>query len=253
MITMNRIQSLVNGKAWRKLLREVIENGRPVSAAIYDRLTSPDVLAVAATAFALQRVIELSYTKSSLSTRLAGLLASFAREKDGSFAESVSGTAVAVRALAEYQRHPAGSSRQSRVGGGLDDGQQIETAIANGLAWLAEQQSIDTGLVGTDLVDSVICLWQLEGAVGLHGSCLSSSSGTAMQAGVDNSGLRNRHLHEQPGRLRTALIDRLRIAVMSPTADNNDTPRPALFGDGGFGQRMQSRQRRRQQRGAAAA
>lgn len=104
MMTLRRIQRLIRTGDDDALLDAVLSNGRPLPIEARLRLGEPDSIGAAATAFGLQRAVELSACADPVSLEgLDRLLAH--QQKDGGFGNAAT-TAAAVRALDALVRAP---------------------------------------------------------------------------------------------------------------------------------------------------
>ncbi|MFG0329169.1 MAG: hypothetical protein ACF8PN_04650 [Phycisphaerales bacterium] len=165
MVGLNRIERLVSAAHFHQLLDDIVANGRPVGMPVKVRLSDPSGQPAASIGLGLQRAAELTWRLSPAVENLVDRLlesrnassSSAASDpagdpNDGGFG-TVAATAVAVRALFAVRDLPGAARIQGR----------LDAAIDAALWWLALRQEVSSGRIGDD-IDSVIVLWQLQGA-----------------------------------------------------------------------------------------
>jgi hypothetical protein len=179
MLSIAHIARMSESDDWERLIDHILSNGRGDHLAIRLRLSQPHSAGTAATALALQRIVELAYGPAPAAERLARRLVSMqqpdgrfrgmpaahdlalttclhSRDRDGATpAPSGHGAAAAaIRALIEHAR------RRDESGAPADP--VIATAIDRGLHAISAAQRSDGG-IGEDSVEDAIILWQLGG------------------------------------------------------------------------------------------
>lgn len=168
MISLPRVSRLADESAFDTLLDDIIRNGRPLPLSVRMRLSEPDTLPSAAMGLALQRVLELTYRPTPVSTTLLRGLLMCTRE-DGSFG-SISATAVALAALSAFIAQLEALPGGCRGGSGRYIDADLEAALRNSAAratahlgerWRAAQRVRGGRALLGDEIDTAIALWQL--------------------------------------------------------------------------------------------
>lgn len=168
MISLPRLARHASEGQFDALLGDVVRNGRPLPLSVRLRLSQPDSLEASALGLALQRVLELTYRPTAVSTGLLEELLKRSRE-DGSFG-SISATCVALGGLLAF-RAQVDALPGARSGGAgryidpaLDEAMRraIDGALgALSAAWdIAQEDSESPALLG-DEIDTAVALWQL--------------------------------------------------------------------------------------------
>lgn len=162
MLTTNRIDRLVSGGDYDRLLSDVLHNGRATPLAIRLRLSEAATLPAAALGLALQRLIELTFVLGEESELLVAALLD-RQADDGSFG-STAATAVAVAGLQAFldQSQPMRWYLDSRRPGLTSLIGRVESAIPAALI------TLDSVAEEGDAVDVTILAWQLGGLGSLH-------------------------------------------------------------------------------------
>jgi hypothetical protein len=168
MMSVQKIERLVERGQTEALLEAVVQNGRPLPLGVRLRLgESVASVRAAGLGLALQRVVELSYGPDPAALRIAERLLDQLCEVDGlegpdrpSPASLVVALAGLEDLLAQLERfgHPA----EGFVGEGLVHASAAVAHVLLEAAALSNADPATRGLVG-EAVDSAVVLWQLAG------------------------------------------------------------------------------------------
>lgn len=169
MLSLNKIERLVELGHLQSLLDAVLANGRPLPVGVRARLTGDDDLGLAAMGLALQRATELSYLPTPGSWAIAGRIVGLLADCHHSGRASAGAVALALGGLSDVldQADAAGVLVPAEIL------RAVEAAFEAGIyrlfeaqAGLAAQHPAQAGLVGTP-VDSALLTWQLADRPGL--------------------------------------------------------------------------------------
>lgn len=162
MLTTNRIDRLVSGGDYDRLMADVLNNGRTIPLAVKLRLSEESTLPAAALGLALQRLVELTFVPGEESELLVAALLD-RQTDDGSFG-STAATAVAVAGLQAFfdQSKPMRWYLDARRPALQSLLRRVESAIPAALI------TLDSVAEEADAADVTILAWQLGGMGSLH-------------------------------------------------------------------------------------
>lgn len=162
MLTTNRIDRMVSGGDFDRLLNDILSNGRGTPIAVKLRLSEAETLPAAAMGLALQRLVELTFVPGEESHLLVAALLD-KQADDGSFG-STAATAVAVAGLQAFldQTRPMRWYLDSRRPALESLIRRVETAIPAALI------TLDSVAEEGDATDVMILAWQFGALGSLH-------------------------------------------------------------------------------------
>ncbi len=159
MMSLLQIERMVDEGDWARLIDRILRNGRTVGRRLAAPLRRLRDAAVVGRGLALQRACELAYGDAPFIADLAARLRA-SQQSSGMFGGSVVTTAIAVRALIDYQRQLDevcdGNGDVSAALAESDAAPSIEA----GLEALARHQHRD-GRIGRNGIETALVLWQL--------------------------------------------------------------------------------------------
>lgn len=173
MISQAQINRLVEGQQYARLVQRILDNGRPCSSRVRQRLTGAVLAPVAGLSLAVQRFIELNfYSRSLEGDRLVRRLLTL-QQPDGLFGpadasddDRLVATAFGLRALVDHLAADAGGPESERPDlNGI--GRQHESAgfsaavaLQRGAEALIARNGME-GMLGGDPETASIIDWQL--------------------------------------------------------------------------------------------